>query len=45
MMVRARSFAALAIVAALPLAACSVTDDTATNQTVAAETPATRGNA
>lgn len=43
MMVRVRSFAALGLVAALPLAACSLAEDNPANQTAAAETAATAG--
>lgn len=43
MMVRARSFTALALVAAFPLAACSVSEDNPANQTAASETAATAG--
>jgi hypothetical protein len=42
-MISGRSFAALAVVAGLPLAACSVSDDTSANQTAASETPAEAG--
>jgi hypothetical protein len=43
MMVRARSFAVLAVVAALPLVACSVAEDNPANQTMAGETAGTGG--
>lgn len=43
MRVSGRSFAALAVIAALPLAACSAPEDNPANQTEAAETPVTGG--
>jgi hypothetical protein len=43
MMVSGRSLAVLAVVAALPLAACSVSDDTGGDQTAEAETADTGG--
>lgn len=43
MMVSGRSFAALVLVAALPLAACSVSEDNPANQTAASEAAATGG--
>lgn len=43
MLVSSRSFTALTVIAALPLAGCKVSEDDPANQTAATETPATSG--